>query len=78
LQYGEWMLATHQVSTSVEPRCFAPREPVCGGWYGRGGLNQNPRKRSSQNALLDKEEESGESGESPLKSIPIKEKVGPR
>jgi hypothetical protein len=72
MQYGAWMLATRRVSTLIEPRRFVPREPDRGGWSGRGGLNQ-ARKRSSQDASLDEEEETGESGENLLKSIPMEE-----
>jgi hypothetical protein len=71
LQYGEWMLAVRRASVPVEPRRFAPRALVRGGSASRGGLNPKPKKRSSQEALLDDEEEIGDSGESPLKSGPM-------
>jgi hypothetical protein len=71
LQYGEWMLAVRRAFVPVEPRRFAPRALVRGGSASRGGLNPKPKKRSSQEALLDDEEEIGDSGESPLKSGPM-------
>jgi hypothetical protein len=74
LQYGSWMLATRRSSVQTqEPRRFVARERGRGSRPGRGSDIFQSRKRSSQEADLDADEEKGETVTSPLKT-PINEK----
>jgi hypothetical protein len=72
LQYGSWLLATRSDSQPAPaPRRFVPRAPARGGWSGKGEVhNVGPRKRSSGDADLDKEEDLQDTTESPLKINP--------
>ncbi|KAM0879749.1 hypothetical protein ACQ4PT_034030 [Festuca glaucescens] len=74
LQYEDWMLAVRRSSMPVtEPRHFQPRAPSCGGWSGRGSTNLMAKKRSSQDASLDDEDEVKDTAASPLKPAPMDE-----
>jgi hypothetical protein len=76
LQYGDWMIAVRRSSMiSTEPRRFQPRTPSRGGWSGREIANSAAKKRSSQDAALDDEEEVKDTAESPLKPGPMEEDI---
>nr|XP_051217683.1 uncharacterized protein LOC127335131 [Lolium perenne] len=76
LQYGDWMIAVRRSSMiSTEPRRFQPRAPSRGGWSGRELANTAAKKRSSQDASLDDEEEIKDTAESPLKPGPMEEDI---
>jgi sporulation protein YlmC with PRC-barrel domain len=74
LQYGTWMLAVRRSTQPAQaPRRFTPKVPARGGFSGGGGLRANvPRKRSSGDAGLDKDDDLQNTAESPLKNgLPI-------
>ncbi|KAM0859216.1 hypothetical protein ACQ4PT_047334 [Festuca glaucescens] len=74
LQYGDWMIAVRRSSlATTEPRCFQPRAPARGGWSGRGSTNTIAKKKLSQDASLDEEEEVKDTAESPLKNAHMEE-----
>ncbi|KAM0924861.1 hypothetical protein ACQ4PT_004759 [Festuca glaucescens] len=69
LQYGDFMLATRRANPpAIETRFFNPR--------GRGGRSSRgtgsgPRKCSSEEALLDNDDDLKDSALSPLKDVPM-------
>jgi hypothetical protein len=73
LQFGSWMLATRRANQPTpEARGFTPRTPARGGFAGRsGGFPSGVfRKRTSEDASLDKESDLGDTGLSPMKTSP--------
>ncbi|KAK1607789.1 hypothetical protein QYE76_031462 [Lolium multiflorum] len=69
LQWGTWLLASRRATQPVPgPRRFTPRAPSRGGRSGTGvGDLYRPRKRSSDDAELNKEDDLTDTGTSPLK-----------
>jgi hypothetical protein len=73
LQFGSWMLATRRANQPTpEARGLTPRTPARGGFAGRsGGFPSGVyRKRTSEDASLDKESDLGDTGLSPMKTSP--------
>ncbi|KAM0890503.1 hypothetical protein ACQ4PT_027009 [Festuca glaucescens] len=72
LHHGSWLLATRRDSQPAPaPRRFVPRAPAQGGWTGKGEQhNVGPRKRTSGDADLEKDEDLQDTAESPLKTNP--------
>ncbi|KAM0907397.1 hypothetical protein ACQ4PT_016151 [Festuca glaucescens] len=79
LQWGSWLLASRRATQPVPaPRRFTPRAPNRGGRGSKGdGDPYRPRKRSSDDAELNKEDDLTDTGTSPIKPPNVSTEVIP-